>query len=78
MSVVRISQDARGHDIVSCRLLADDWEGYRTMSLWLFHTPPRVIDGMPSGVPVVAASKGRRSPLAVRSFGQDAPVAPAR
>ena len=33
MSVVRMSPDTSGHDVVSCRLLADDWEGYRAMSL---------------------------------------------
>ena len=66
-----------GHDVVSCRLLADDWEGYRAMSLWLFHTPAGVVGGMPVGVPAVAASKWRKPPAAVRSFGQAAPVAPA-
>jgi cellulose synthase (UDP-forming) len=75
MSVVRISQDAVGRDVVSCRLLADDWPGYRTMSMWLFHTPAGVISGMPPGVPAVAASKWRKPPAAVRSFGQDAPLA---
>ena len=77
MSVVRVSPDSNGHDVVSCRLLADDWEGYRAMSLWLFHTPPGVVGGMPVGVPAVAASKWRKPPAAVRSFGQSAPVAPA-
>jgi cellulose synthase (UDP-forming) len=74
MSVVRIAQDTAGHDVVSCRLLADDWEGYRAMSLWLFHTPSGVVSGMPTGVPAVAATKWRRAPRAVRSFGQAAPV----
>ena len=77
MSVVRVSPDSNGHDVVSCRLLADDWEGYRAMSLWLFHTPAGVVGGMPVGVPAVAASKWRKPPAAVRSFGQSAPVAPA-
>jgi cellulose synthase (UDP-forming) len=73
MSVVRIAQDPSGRDLVSCRLLADDWEGYRSMCRWLFHTPAGVVDGMPYGVPAVAATKWRRSPRAVRSFGQQAP-----
>ena len=73
MSVVRIAQDSSGQDVVSCRLLADDWEGYRSMCRWLFHTPAGVVDGMPYGVPAVAATKWRRAPRAVRSFGQPAP-----
>ena len=71
VAVVRISQEAApaGGDLISCRLLAHDWEGLRTLSRWLFHTPPGVVAGMPAGVPAVAATPGRRTPGAVRSFG---------
>ena len=73
MSTVRISRGANGDDIASCRLLADDWAGYRAMSLWLFHTPPGVVAGMPAGVPAVAASVWERNPRAVSSFGKPLP-----
>jgi cellulose synthase (UDP-forming) len=71
VAVVRISQEPApdGGDLLSCRLLANDWEGMRTMSRWLFHTPDGAVDGMPAGVPAVAAAPGRRTPSAVKSFG---------
>ena len=59
MSVVRVSPDSNGHDVVSCRLLANDWEGYRAMSLWLFHTPAGVVGGMPT-----RCARGRRQQVA--------------
>ena len=73
MSTVRISRGPTGEDIASCRLLADDWAGYRAMSLWLFHTPPGTVAGMPAGVPAVAASVWERNPRAVSSFGKPLP-----
>jgi cellulose synthase (UDP-forming) len=71
--VARTWRDPSGNDVVSCRLLADDWDGYRTMSRWLFHTPPGAVTGMPDGVPAVAASTWDRVSPAVDSFGQRAP-----
>jgi len=72
MSVARTWSDSSGYDVVSCRLLADDWAGYRTMSRWLFHTPPGAVTGIPDGVPAVAASTWDRVSPAVASFGQPA------
>ncbi len=68
MSVVRV-READGYDVVSCRVLADDWASYRVMSRWLFHTPPGAVSGIPDGVPAVAATKWRKTPGAVSSFG---------
>ena len=74
MGVVRVSQETGlgGADLVSCRVSPHDWEGLRTLSRWLFHTPPGTVEGMEPGVPAVAATRGRRTPMAIRSFGQHA------
>ena len=55
--VVRV--DARAEqegDVVSLRAVDGDWATLRTMSLWLFHTPPGVLEGLPPGVPAVAVT----------------------
>lgn len=75
VAVVRIAGHGE-HDVVSCRVVADDWEGYRTLSRWLFATPEGVVDGLPAGVPAVAMTPWRRAPRAVRSFGQAADTLP--
>lgn len=41
-------------DQVSLRVPTADWSGFRTMSLWMFHTPADAVPGLPSGVPLVA------------------------
>ena len=56
MRTVRMGSDGRGGDAVSLRVAAGDWAGYRALSLWLFHTPDGVIDGIPPGTPAVAAT----------------------
>ena len=38
----------------SLKLAENDWAGYRTMSLWMFHTPAHAVPELPSGIPVVA------------------------
>lgn len=42
------------HDFASLRLHHDDWDGLRTMSLWMFHTPSGAVPLLPRGVPVIA------------------------
>lgn len=58
MRVVRRS-DLPGDagSVVALRVADDDWAALRTMSLWLFHTPTGVINGIPPGVPAVAAMR---------------------
>lgn len=56
MKIVRVSPDGRGDDNASLRVTAGDWATYRALSLWLFHTPDGVIDGIPPGIPAVAAT----------------------
>lgn len=49
-------------DEVSFRVTPGDWATFRELGLWLFHTPPGVIDGLPLGAPAVAAvASGSRS-----------------
>jgi cellulose synthase (UDP-forming) len=64
----------RGDDVdtISLRVRPEDWATYRALSLWLFHTPPGVVDGLPPGAPAVAATEPmRRStrPVLVRQHG---------
>ena len=79
MSVVRMSQDAAGRDVVSCRLLADDWEGYRVdVAVAVPHPRGRRRRACPSAYPPSPRRKWRRAaaggPLVRR---RPAPVAPA-
>ena len=61
MKIVRVSPDGRGDDDVSLRVAAGDWATYRALSLWLFHTPAGVVDGIPPGTPAVAATNAPRA-----------------
>jgi cellulose synthase (UDP-forming) len=51
-----------------------DWDAYRTVSMWLFHTPAGAVEGLPAGVPAVAVSdtptRSGRATLA-RQYGRD-------
>jgi cellulose synthase (UDP-forming) len=38
----------------SLKLAPGDWDAYRTMALWMFHTPSGAVPALPDGVPVVA------------------------
>jgi cellulose synthase (UDP-forming) len=38
----------------SLKVRAGDWDGYRSIALWMFHTPPGAVPALPAGVPVVA------------------------
>jgi len=55
----------RGDRLVSLRTLPGDWEAMRTLSLWLFHTPPGAVSNLPDGVPA-AASTAPAPSLSVR------------
>jgi len=58
-SVTTITKPAEQGVIVSLRLADGDWEGYRTLSLWLFDTPAGALRGVPRGVPAVAVTRPR-------------------
>jgi len=54
LDVVRVA-GADGGDLVSLRVPPDDWAAYRSMSMWLFHTPAGALHGVRANVPAVAA-----------------------
>jgi cellulose synthase (UDP-forming) len=51
--------------LVSLRVLPGDWAAMRTLSLWLFHTPPGAVRGLHAGVPAAASTEPAPS-LSVR------------
>jgi hypothetical protein len=73
LQTVRVVSDpGAASDVVSLRIRYGDWAAYRTLSLWLFHTPPGVVAGLPAGAPAVAAEligTSRRTPTLQRQFG---------
>jgi len=73
MTVVRTVPDPSGSgEVVSLRVADGDWAAFRTMSMWLFHTPPDVVDGIPPGVPAVAATRQRGTSRALAALIADA------
>jgi cellulose synthase (UDP-forming) len=54
LDVVRVTPDDEGFAIASLRVRPGDWETYRAIALWLFHTP-KGIPGLEPGVPAVAS-----------------------
>ncbi|HUP76045.1 MAG TPA: glycosyltransferase family 2 protein [Acidimicrobiales bacterium] len=56
MEMVTMRQRATDHELASLKLADDDWNGYRTMSLWLFHTPPD-LPALPPGFPAIATTR---------------------
>ncbi len=66
---VRSADDA---EIASFRVRFGDWAAYRTIALWVFHTPDGVVEGLPDGAPAVALRTGRppaRVPTLVAQYG---------
>ncbi len=66
---VRSAGDA---EIASFRVRFGDWAAYRTIALWIFHTPRGAIEGLPDGTPAVALRTGRlprRVPTLVYQYG---------
>jgi len=73
LATVRIiSAPGASSDVVSLRIRYGDWTAYRTLSLWLFHTPAGVVTGLPAGAPAVAAERigtSRRTSTLHRQYG---------
>ena len=55
MEMVRLGSSADVEQFASLKLSWGDWQGYRVMSLWMFHTPAGAVPQLPVGVPVVAS-----------------------
>jgi cellulose synthase (UDP-forming) len=74
MVVVRVSPAGAGEERVTCRVRTDDWGGYRTLSRWLFHTPPGAVEGLAPGIPAAALTtkvRRRAADLLVPVGGSD-------
>lgn len=54
MEMVRVRATPDSTEFGSLKLAENDWTGYRTMSLWMFHTPAHAVPELPRGIPVVA------------------------
>jgi cellulose synthase (UDP-forming) len=67
-SVSQVAKPAHQADVVSMRLAEGDWEGYRTLSMWLFDTPAGALSGVPRGVPAVAVTRSQRASEALDSL----------
>lgn len=65
MSVLNLHAQNDGTTLVSLKVRQRDWEAYRSLALWIFHTPDGALPGWPAGVPAAAASvpSGRAVPL---------------
>jgi cellulose synthase (UDP-forming) len=56
MEMVRVRADESGYELASMRAQPGDWNAFRTMSLWLFHTPAGALPSLPDGVPAIAVT----------------------
>jgi cellulose synthase (UDP-forming) len=57
LSVVRTKLSEGPDDqLASLRVLPGDWAAMRTLSLWLFQTPPGAVSDLPGGVPAAAST----------------------
>ena len=54
LHIVRTWSTPDGGRTVSLRDLRGEWAIYNAIALWLFHTPPGAVPGLPDGVPVAA------------------------
>ena len=54
MEMVRMRATTDSTEFGSLKLAENDWTGYRTMSLWMFHTPDHAVPELPRNIPVVA------------------------
>ena len=71
LEAVRLRHGDDGDD-VALRVVPGHWDSYRALALWLFHTPPGVVDGLPPHTPAVAALepvRRSRRPVLVREHG---------
>ena len=59
LKVIRPTEQPDGTQIASLRAANDDWAAYRTLSLWIFHTPAGALPDFPPGVPAAASLRGR-------------------
>ena len=56
---VRLASRPDGSQVASLRAAEDDWDVYRVLSMWIFHTPAGALPDFPAGVPAAASLRGR-------------------
>ena len=54
LDMVRTRQLVSGEELATLRIPTGDWDAYRDLSLWVFHTPAGAVPGLPAGVPAAA------------------------
>lgn len=54
MIMARLPEQAPGYELASLQTIGSDWDAYKTMSLWLFHTPTGALPELPANVPAIA------------------------
>ena len=59
LRVIRTTEQPDGSQVASLRAADGDWEAYRALSLWIFHTPAGALPEFPPGVPAAASLRGR-------------------
>ncbi|HEX9225046.1 MAG TPA: glycosyltransferase [Arthrobacter sp.] len=55
LDVVRVWVGADSTETSSLRAADGDWNAYRALTLWIFHTPDHAVPGFPPGVPAAAS-----------------------
>lgn len=71
LQTVRVVSSDADTETVSLQVRFGDWAAYRAIALWLFHTPPGVVHGLPDGTPAVAAMQAdqrRTAPTLARQY----------
>ncbi len=60
LQLVRRTANKQGGETISLKVPADDWSTMRTLSMWVFDTPPGAVPGLPESVPAVAVTQRGR------------------
>ena len=59
LEVIRVTDETDGSQVASLRAADGDWDAYRVLSMWIFHTPAGALPDFPAGVPAAASLRGR-------------------
>jgi cellulose synthase (UDP-forming) len=54
MIMARVPQQTPSFELASLQAIGGDWGAYKTISLWLFHTPAGALPHLPPNVPAIA------------------------
>lgn len=68
LQLVRRTPNKQGGETISLKIANDDWSTMRTLSMWIFDTPPGSVPGLPASVPAAAVTQ--RGRVARRALAQ--------